>query len=264
MGIEVLPPDINESFRNFSVVPKENKIRFGLLAIKNVGTNTVDSIMEEKKANGPFVSVDNFLERIVSKDLNKKSLESLIKAGTFDKLAERNMLLQNVEKLLDWNRGKQKDKNNHQRGLFDGMKSPNSGLNLPAAPPASKKDKLTWEKELLGLYVSSHPLEDFRRVFERGITPLSRISQELTGQIVNIGGVISSIKKIITRAGKPMLFVKIEDQTDKIEVIAFPRIIERNPTVFQENKIVLIRGKVDNRDGTPKMICDEIEEIVEG
>jgi len=263
MGIEVLPPDINESFRFFSVVPNANKIRFGLAAIKNVGEGIVEIIVEERKANGAYISVENFLDRILSKDLNKKSLESLIKAGAFDKLEERNKLLQNLEKLLEWHREKQKKNGNHQRGLFDGMKSSGNGLSLPSTPPASKKDKLAWEKDLLGLYVSSHPLEGFQKILEKKTTPLGKISQELVGRIVMIGGVISSIKKIITRNGKTMLFVKVEDQTSKIDVVAFPGIIERNPTLFQENKVVLIKGKVDNRDGTPKMICDEIVEIIE-
>ncbi|PIS38932.1 MAG: DNA polymerase III subunit alpha [Candidatus Nealsonbacteria bacterium CG08_land_8_20_14_0_20_43_11] len=267
MNIGVLPPDINESFINFSVIPKENKIRFGLLAIKNVGEHIVETIVEERKTNGPYSSIENFLERVASKDLNKKSLESLIKAGAFDKLEERNRLLQNIEKLLEWTRKRQKENNNHQRGLFDGAgfaKSVNCGLGLAPTPLASKKDKLDWEKELLGLYVSSHPLEGFRAILAKKTVPLARISNDLTGKIISIGGVISSMKKIITKNGRPMLFVKLEDQTSKIEVVAFPGVIERNPAAFQENKVVLIKGRVDMRDGIPKMICDEIEEILEG
>ncbi|MFQ6049880.1 MAG: DNA polymerase III subunit alpha, partial [Candidatus Paceibacterales bacterium] len=119
MSIEVLPPDINESFRNFSVIPKEKKVRFGLLAIKNVGGNIVDSIVSERKANGPYQSIEDFISRISSKDLNKKSLESLIKAGVFDKFAERNQLLFNLERLLEWNRENQRIRAGGQKGLFD-------------------------------------------------------------------------------------------------------------------------------------------------
>ncbi|MFH0791903.1 MAG: DNA polymerase III subunit alpha [bacterium] len=262
MGIDVLAPDINESFRFFSVVPDEHKIRFGLSAIKNVGDGIVQIIVEERKANGPYSSIENFLDRIISKDLNKKSLESMIKAGVFDTLEERNHLLQNIEKILEYNRDK-KDKSNKQRGLFDNTGFKSSGLSLPSAPPATKTDKLTWEKELLGLYVSSHPLESFKKILERGTTPICRITQELTGQIVKIGGIICSVKKIITKSGKPMLFVKVEDEKDKIEVIAFPSVLERNPDAWQENKIVFIRGKIDSRDGMPKMICDDIQEVME-
>ena len=263
MGIEVLPPDINESFRNFSVVPNEKKIRFGLLAIKNVGNNVVEAIVEERKKNTPFCSITDFITRMAIKNLNKRSLESLIKTGAFDKFEERNKLLQNLEKLLEWNRETQKNKSNGQKGLFDGMKTNNNGMPLSPFPRASKKEKLKWEKELLGLYISSHPLEDFKKIFEKKVLPLFKISQDITGKIVKIGGVISGIKKIITKSGKPMLFVKLEDKTDKIELVVFPSVIEQNPDIFQENKIVMVKGRVDHRDGVPKIICQEIEEIIE-
>lgn len=126
-----------------------------------------------------------------------------------------------------------------------------------------ESEKLKWEKELLGLYITSHPLKNFEKVLEGKTLPITKISQTLAGQLVKIGGVISSIKKIITKTGRPMLFVGLEDQHDKIEIVVFPSIIERNPGLFQENKIVLISGRVDMRDGTPKIICNEIEEIIE-
>lgn len=269
MGIEVLAPDINESFRNFSVVPKENKIRFGLLAIKNVGHNVVEAIVEERKKNGSFASIEDFITRVGSKDLNKKSFESLIKTGAFDKFEERNKLLQNLERLLEWSRETQKNKANGQKGLFEIFsensqgKNSNNGITLSSVSAAPKKERLNWEKELLGLYITSHPLEDFKKAFEKKVLPLFKISQDITGKIVRIGGVICGIKKIVAKNGKPMLFVKLEDQTDKIELVVFPSVIEQNPTIFQENKIVMVRGRVDNRDGVPKIICNEIEEVVE-
>jgi len=264
MGIEVLPPDINESLANFTVVPNQKKIRFGLTAIKNVGTGIVEAITQERKTNGPFKSIADFINRLASKDLNKKSFESLIKTGVFDRLAERNQLLSNMERLLEWSRDMQKTKSNGQKGLFDGGNSNfNHDINLLAAAPASNYDKLTWEKELLGLFVTSNPLEDYRKIFERKASPISTLKNHYSGQRVRIGGIISSVKKIITKKGRPMLFMSIEDLTDKTEVIVFPGIIERNPVVFQENKIVFVVGKVDHRDNMPKIICDEIEEITE-
>jgi len=264
MGIEILPPDINESFRNFTVVPRENKIRFGLLAIKNVGTNIVDAIIRERNEGGNYLSIQDFVSRIESKDLNKKSLESLIKTGAFDKLEERNKLLQNLENILEWNRETKKAKLQCQRSLFNEQNGVplNCNLLINQAELASNTEKLAWEKELLGLFVTSHPLDGFKKVFER-VLPISRISRESAGRLVRTGGIIGKIKKVITKMGKPMLFINLEDQQDRIEVIAFPGIIERNPTVFQENKIVMISGKVDNREGTPKIICEEIEEIIE-
>ncbi len=264
MGIKVLPPDINESEKNFTISGK-NLIRFGLLHIKNVGHNVVEAIMRERKERGHFQSIFDFVSRMESRDLNRKSLESLIKTGSFDKLQERNKLLFNLEKLLEWNRDNQRMKIQGQKTLFkesDNLKI-NSNFALTEAKPASKTEKLNWEKELLGLYVTSHPLEDFKGILAKKVWPIAKISTDLSQRIIKIGGVISHIKKIVTRSGRPMLFLNLEDLTDKIEVVAFPGIVEKNPTLFQENKIVLISGRVDNREGIPKIICEEIEEIIE-
>jgi len=262
MGIEVLPPNINESLKNFTVVPKENKIRFGLLAIKNVGENIIDVIVKEIKNNGPFKNIEDFIQRVNSKDLNKKSFESLIKAGAFDKFAERSQLLHNLERLLEWSKETQKARISNQKGLFDGINL-NNRLTLVPATPATNFEKLSWEKELLGLYVSSHPLEDFREILEKKTFALVKIKNAWINQKIRIGGIVSGIKKIITRNGKPMLFVKLEDLTDKAEIVVFPGLIERNPTVFQENKIIFVKGRVDNRDNVPKVIAEEVEEIIQ-
>ena len=266
MGVEVLPPDVNESFRTFSVVSEAGKIRFGLLAVKNVGHNVVEAIVAERTRAGRFNSIADFLGRIASKDLNKKSMESLVRAGAFDQFGERNQFLSNLEKLLEIARETQKSKQGGQKGLFDGALSATSAapaVILAPAKPASEREKLQWEKELLGLYVSGHPLRNYRKALEKTAIPLSDISPDLTGKLVKIGGVVSGIKKIITRTGKPMLFLNVEDETRGIEVVAFPAILEKNPAAFQENKIVLISGRVDNRDGVAKIIANEIEEIIE-
>jgi len=264
MGIAVLPPDINESFTFFSVVPKKNQIRFGLSAIKNVGSNIVELIVNERKANGPYTSIENFISRINSRNLNKKSLESLIKAGVFDKMAERNQLLSNLERLLEYSRENQKLKINGQGGLFEQI-GLNNKIALAKATPASEKEMLAWEKELLGLFVSSHPLNGFEKTLEKKVISISKIpNSSLRRNVkVKIGGIISKIKKIITRTGKPMLFVDVEDLSSKIEVVVFPSIIERNPAIFQENKIVMVSGRLDSKDGVPKIICEQIEEIKE-
>ena len=275
MGIEVLPPDINESLKNFTVIPGKNQIRFGLLAIKNVGENIVESIVREREERGSFQSIEDFISRINSQVLNKKSLESLIKAGVFDKLAERNQLLMSLETFLEFNRENHRTKITGQKGLFDGIKL-NNKIQLPKAKPATKSEKIFWEKELLGLFVSSNPLEDFRKILEKKAVKISELTVNLTDRKgrqffwrrnlqnqVRIGGIISKIKKIITKNGKPMLFMDLEDLSNKIEVIVFPGVIERNPSAFQENKIVFISGKVDVKDGVPKLICEEVEEILE-
>ncbi len=267
MNIEVLPPNINESDITFAVVNNE-KIRFGLEAIKNVGHNIVTSIVNERKANGLYKSITDFVYRLADKDLNKKSLESLIKAGAFDTLEERKKLLANLEKLLSWAREQKKNKENNQKSLFGGKKGEKTTneAHLQESEPATKKEKCDWEKEFLGLYITNHPLEDFAGLFKEKTFPIKKVIQQFfeTGKQVRIGGIISKIKKIITKNGQPMLFVTVEDQTDKVEVIAFPRVLERNAVCFQENKIVFVSGQVNMRDGTPKIICEKIEEIVEG
>ena len=262
IGMKVLAPDINESEEDFSVVG-ENLIRFGLSAVKNVGSNFVEEVVRKRKQNGPFSSLSDFLDRIETKDLNKKSMESLIKAGAFDKFEERNRLVFNLETILEYNRETKKNKANGQKNLFSNIFDFKKEIKLAVTTPAKNFEKLSWEKELLGLFVTSHPLEDFKGLFEKKSFPIVKINGDIIGRQIKIGGIISNIKKIITKTGKPMLFVNVEDLTDKIEVVAFPSIIERHPTLFQENKIVFVSGRVDNRDGVPKIICDNIEEIIE-
>jgi DNA polymerase-3 subunit alpha len=264
MGIEVLPPDINESFRNFSVIPKENKIRFGLLAIKNVGDNVVEMIIQERKQGGNFKSFTDFISRMDSSALNKKSLESLIKAGVFDQFEERNKLLNSIEEILQFNRKLREMNHSGQKSLFDKISSAPPSVPLKETKPASLKQKLMWEKELLGLYISAHPLEDFKNVLERKALPLKELKEHLFNQKIRVGGIISSIKKILTKKGQPMMFVKLEDLTDKVEVIVFPSVIERHTAVLAENKIVFVQGRVDNDRENPKIIAEEIEEIITG
>jgi DNA polymerase-3 subunit alpha len=264
MGIEVLPPDINESFRNFSVVPKEKKIRFGLLAIKNVGENVVEAIISERKKNGPFLSFSDFISRIDSKDLNKKSLEALIKAGVFDRFEERNTLLNNLEEILNFNREIKRGKENGQKSLFENnTQNASLTLKLKTSEPADLNSKLLWEKELLGLYISSHPLEKYRNILEKRTIKISDLNSTFRGAKVRIAGVIDQIKRILTRNGNSMLFVNIEDFTGKLEIVVFPDLLERHPEVFQKNKVVIATGRLDDKDGIPKLICETVEEIIE-
>ncbi len=263
MNVEVLPPNINESLKNFTVVPGENKIRFGLLAIKNVGTNIIDSTVAEIKANGKFTSIADFITRIPVKDLNKKSMEALIKAGAFDTLAERNQLLQNLEKMLEIARENNKKQNTNQMGLFaNSAVKLNHEIKLDPAPPASNFEKLGWEKELLGLYVSSHPLNGFKKLFASKTVAISKINADFVNKKIVLGGIIGEVKKIITKNGKPMLFMKLEDLTAKTEIVVFPNLLERNPKALQENKIVFVAGRVDDRNGEIKVVADDVQEIL--
>lgn len=264
MGIEVLPPDINESYREFSVVPGKNQIRFGLLSIKNVGENTVEAILKERKERGPFQSFADFLLRMNPKDLNKKTMESLIKAGVFDKFGERNQFLQNLESILEWHREFYRERQVQQIGLFQKITHSTPQICLKPVPPATKKEKLIWEKELLGLFVSSHLAEDYEKVFEKAkVFPLTQITQRLVGKVVKVGGVITAVKKIITRNGSPMYFTKIEDGKGQVEMVVFPAVLMKKPQVFQEHKVIIATGRVDDKDGIPKIICEDAVEVIE-
>ena len=268
MKVDVLPPDINESYRYFSVNAKEGKIRFGLTAVKNVGENVVEMVVDERKANGPYLSIENFMSRVPQKVLNKKSLESLIKAGAFDQFEDRKKLLNNLDFLLEYSRDSQKNKTNGQKSLFDlGGKSNGklAALKLKDSEMAKKTEKLTWEKELLGLYISGHPLDaiNFQTRFWQKITCTNEINNSLAGRSIHMCGTVSTIKKIITKSGRPMLFVSLEDKAGRVEIVTFPSILEKNPQAFVENKILMVSGRVDFKDGMPKVICETAEEIIE-
>lgn len=260
MGIEVLPPNINESFSFFSVVPEKNQIRFGLSAIKNVGEGAIKTIIAERKANGLFISIQDFARRASANDLNRKSLESLTKTGAFDNFAERNEILANIDRLLEISKENRALKENGQKGLFDSSGSV-SEITLEKTDPAAEEQLLKWEKELLGLYVTSHPLQSIKNILEHRTTPITKL--ELNQQKrARIGGIISSVKKIITKSGKPMLFLNLEDLHDKIEVVVFPSITEKFYSLFNENNVVFITGRMDKRNGERKFICDGIERII--
>jgi len=204
----------------------------------------------------------DFIHRIKSKDLNKKSMEALIKAGAFDQFAERNQLLENLEKMLEIARENNKKQNTNQMGLFANVATINNDIKLEPAVAATNFVKLGWEKELLGLYVSSHPLNGFKKLFASRTTPIIKIDASYVDKKVVLGGLISSVKKIITKKGQPMLFIKLEDLTGKTEVVIFPNLLEKNPVALQENKIVFVAGRVDDRNGEIKIVADDVQEIL--
>lgn len=261
MNIDVLAPEINESLGTFTVI-KDGVIRFGLKAVKNVGSNVVDAIVKERKQNGPFKTITEIIERVKDKDLNKKSLESLIKCGAFDAIGERGLLLGNLEGLLNYAREIQHPKASGQTSLFASagvdLLPP---LKLQSAPAAGKKEKLDWEKELLGLYVSEHPAREYEKVISQRAFLPSRLTPEMVGKPVKVGGVISHIHKIITKAGKPMLFVGLEDAKSKLEILVFPKMLERTPTFWQEGKVIIASGRLDDKEGNFKLLCEETQEL---
>ncbi len=262
MNIEILPPDLNESLENFTLIKDGGgiKIRFGFTAIKNLGANTTQSLIAERENGGKFLDTGNFLERISLNNLNKKSLEALIKCGALDSFAERRLLLANIEELQRYARDKNKNNNSSQIGLFDSF-SNLAPLKLKPAQPASKKEKLSWEKELLGLYTSEHPMQEYKELMEKKSLLIQKVKPALVGQRVSICGLISEIKKFVTKSGRLMLFTKLEDWANKIEVVVFPDTLLKDQEIWVEDKIIVVQGKVSDRNGNISVICDTAREL---
>lgn len=274
MEIEVLPPDINESFSTFTVVydslevradKTSQKIRFGLSAVKNLGENIIKETIKERKENGSYKNLEDFLSRVKTKDLNKKSLEALIKSGALDNFGERNQLLYNIDKLLVFIKNINQEADSNQSSLFGMMATVAAlpKLTLDSIEVANDKQKLNWEKEFLGLYVSAHPLAEFSQQIQDEVVLLKDL---VTGdnhrdENFKVAGVISKVKKIITKKGEPMLFVKIEDTSNGIEVLVFPSILKADPEVWQEDKIIMMNCRLSDKDGESKLICNQVREL---
>lgn len=268
MRIPVLPPDINESFAKFTLIKgeteKDDKIRFGLETVKNVGGNIVAAIIESREQGGKFSSITNFVERVQHRDLNKKSLESLIKCGAMDMLAERAQLLENLDTILSYNHEQQRQNTRGQNSLFAGTPlNTAAAIRLKPALPATKSERLAWERELLGLYISGHPLEEYKEKLQNKVIPLKDLALRPKSSLVVVGGLVHGIKKIVTKAGSPMIFATIEDLTGKTEVLVFPKVLERTGSVWQEDKVIKIKGRISDspRDDGIKILCEEAIEI---
>lgn len=258
LGIKVLPPDVNYSRPDFTY-SSDKEIRFGLLAIKNLGHDIANVIIAERKNNGLFTSLENFLTRVETRNLNKKSLEALIKVGAMDSLGDRNQMLENMDKLLAFVRAKQKERNTNQLSLFGGLGQADTQheLKLSAAASAELKVKLAWEKELLGLYLSGHPFAEMHALVEPHITyRCIEVIKNNTNQQVKLAGCILKVHKVFTKKNEPMYFVVIADTTGEVEAVVFPRLAQAQPDLWQEDTLVLIVGKISNKDEKPKIIVD--------
>ncbi|NCN07208.1 DNA polymerase III subunit alpha [Candidatus Falkowbacteria bacterium] len=264
LGIEVMSPDVNESFSTFTVVAESLKagsprIRFGLFAVKGLGENIVKVIINERRENGKFKNLEDFLTRIKNKDLNKRSLEAMVKAGVLDSLDERNRLLYNMDRILLFVKESNQNSLSGQDSLFDLTPQVSlSGLRLDNTSVLDKKQKLTWEKEYLGIYVSDHPMQELSAKLDGLVTKCSDLKIGDSKKYVKVAGVISIIKKIMTKKGDQMLFATIEDNTGNTEVLVFPRTLEENPHIWQTDSIVAILGKVSDKDDEVKVLCEKV------
>lgn len=270
LNVIVDQPDINESFSEFAIVPGKSKIRFGLMAIKNVGHGIAEEIVEVREGGGKFTSLDDFIERTAHlKNLNKKVWEALIKSGAFDEFASREDLLHNIEVILALSSRITKETSSKQSLLFGGQddaEAPKESLSLVNSPSQiSKKEQLKWERELLGIYLSSHPLDDIYDKIASVATPIHQITADHDGQEHKVVGIISSFRTITTKNGSKMAFVKIEDKIKEMEAIIFPRTFEAFSTLLQQDAIVLIKGKINTKDregngnNEIKIMADEVK-----
>ena len=276
MGIKVLPPDVNQSYHEFGVVPHTKdeplQIRFGMDAIKNVGHGAVADIIRAREGGGQFTSIADFIARVNGRLVNKKVWESLAKAGAFDRFADRGAILENLDTILAVAAKLNKDQQIGQTDLFGGDGDTAPAMFTIEIPPSKgifgEHEYLIWERELLGLYLSSHPLEAYDAFLSEQAVPLAEITAEADGKTAVVAGTINDIRQITTKNGQPMAFVKIEDILgDERELVVFPTVFKDTADLWNREKILLVTGKVNgvDRSGTPmqeaKILVDSARNV---
>lgn len=271
MGIPVLGPDINESYGDFGIVGTEGKIRFGLSGIKSMGKALVEEfVIPERDKNGPFTSVCDFASRVNSSKFNKKSWEAAIKTGAFDRFGDRSDLLFNLENIQAYGAKRQKDAASGQTDLFGAMGDAGAipEPEIKTAPTKySEKEQLLWERDLMGLYISSHPLDRYDVYFEEQTHPYNLITAENDGRLVTLGGIISAVRTIMTKSNTRMAFVKLENKTSEQEVIIFPSLYETVGAKLEQDNVIKVTGRVNAKDkdgnisSEVKVIADTVEII---
>ena len=267
MGLKVLGPDINESYGDFAIVKGQNTIRFGLSGIKSMGKALVEEIViPERDKNGPFTSVCDFAKRVNSTKFNKKSWEAAIKTGAFDRFADRSDLLFNLEAIQGYGTKCQKDTASGQMDLF-GMFGEAGAIPEPELKPApvktTEKEQLLWERDLMGLYLSAHPLDKYDTYFNENTHPMSLITPENDGKSVTVGGIITDVRTILTKSGTKMAFVKIENKEADTEIIVFPSIYEQYGGKLVQDNVIKVTGRINAKDKNGNVTPDA-KVIVEG
>jgi DNA polymerase-3 subunit alpha len=272
MGMKVLGPDINESYADFGIVGKTRTIRFGIAAIKGMGKALAEEVIEERDKNGPFKSICDFAKRVNATKFNKKSWESAIKTGCFDSFGDRSDLLYNLDKIQAYGNKMQKDMASGQTDLFGAMGAaaevPEVEI-VPAPTKYSDKEQLMWERDLMGLYISAHPLDKYDTYFEEQTMPITEITPKIDGASVIVGGIITNVRTLVTKSGSKMAFVKIEDKVSEIEVVVFPKTFETVGAKLVQDAVVKVTGRVNatDRDGNKvdeaKINAEEISIITD-
>jgi DNA polymerase-3 subunit alpha len=260
MDIAVLPPDVNESELDFAITPKG--IRFGLGAVKNVGAGAVEGLIEARRSGGPFRSLDDLCARIDLQRANKRVLESLIKCGACDAFGPRLWQLDRLDAVLETAQREQRDRLSGQVGLFAELGlAGHLDVKYVASPEgqqqdASRKERLSWEKELLGIYLSEHPLNELAPRMKEVVTVDLAGLGEADDELVIIGCVVTSARKHITNKKQLMLFAQVEDLTGSVEVTVFPRTYEATASLWNTDEILLVLARVEQREEEPKLLCE--------
>jgi DNA polymerase-3 subunit alpha len=273
MNIPVLPPNVNESFQDFTVIKanqetgvEKDTIRFGLTTIKNFGEGIANTIIQERKKKGKFKSLSDFLDRIKDKNLNKKSLEALIKSGAMDEFGERGQMMGNVENMLTYSKeaGKMSENQDSLFGAYvPGMNNDVNNFKLQDAPKATATECLNWERELLGLYLSGHPLDKFKKIIEEKNYKISNIKLDpKEGKDCVVAGMIEEVRMIVTKKGDNMAFVKLSDYYDTLETVVFPRTMTEFKNLLVKDKAVAVKGKISLRNGEISLIVDKVKELI--
>jgi DNA polymerase III subunit alpha len=273
MGIQIDPPDINRSGLDFT--PAAGKILFGFSAVRNVGQNAIASILEARNEGGEFKSLADFCDRLDLRAVNRRTLESLIHCGAFDKIEpNRQQLIKDLELVYDWAQSRAKDRASGQGNLFDLLggfsnTSTNNKTNkfesVPKANPVldfPPQEKLRMEKELLGFYVSDHPLKSLRQIVPL-LTPinLSQLGEQREDTKLCAVVMLNNVKKVMTKKGDPMAILQIEDLTSQSEAVVFPKTYERIDFLLQVDTRLIIWGKVDRRDDQTQLIVEDAEPV---
>lgn len=263
MGIEILPPDVNESFRDFTVVG--NGIRFGLVAVKNVGTNAVEHIIEMRGKHGKFESLYDLAEKVDSRVVNKKVVESLVKCGAFDSTGvHRSQAVAVLDRVLEMAQRAQKDRFSGQMSFFDDGQAIKSFKekfqDIPDIPEWPEHELLASEKEMLGFYITKHPLTKYEKLLNAYSTcRISELADLADGQRVLIGGLINKVRITVTRkTAEKMAIIRLEDLANLVEVLVFPRAFQKSPDLIKEDNLVYIDGRLNLREKDPKIVAEEI------
>jgi DNA polymerase-3 subunit alpha len=259
MGIEILPPDINEGMVEFTCTGRG--VSFGLAAVKNVGVSAIESIVAAREECGGFHSLYQFCEYVDLRLVNKRVIESLIKCGAFDSFgAHRSQLMAILEDALEAAQVRQKDRVVGQRSLFEVSEGPGSReQSLPAVEEWPESKRLAFEREALGLYLSAHPLGKYEAIIKKYATySTANLSSLRSGEEVAIGGIIAKVKEVVTKAGKLMAFLSLEDLEGTSEVVVFPDVYEANTSLIGKDSMILVRGKVDLTGETASVIAFQI------